>query len=523
MSPSPSSSITSSASPALLLPLPFSSSSLTFPHHSTTPTATKSLVSRTIALSAVPPRLRPLLRAFLLGYVSTVGPQIFNLIFKTVMRVRRCRKENKNGKQEPTTDLQSLIDSIKQAAMGGLCFRDFPVFCAIVVGGSSLLEAPLSAALKKLAGGLSELAISRVSKWLATFISAYAGLQLLQSKKPPPGKNTTPPPSQPTQTLDMTLFVATRAIDVIVGELWARYKARREAFGKWTKTEAFISRLADPAVFAVSSAAIMWAWVYAPDRLPSAYNRWITTAAAIDTRLIEALRRCHFGWLIYGEETGQAPLLQEMCTEYKWPTEWGDPVLTVPFPCTMVHMGRGGSSCELHAIYLFAKTWSWMMVSYAPLILVLRLIRPQISHHTTAQAAKKAMLSAGRSSAVVAAFTALYYYGVCLTRTRIGPRVLGRDNQTCTRIDGGLCMATGCGLCGWSILLESPSKRKDLALFVAPRALGTVLPRSFPGGSQWKETAVFAASTAVILTCVAENKGRVRGMLGRMLAKILEA
>ncbi|KAL5612145.1 hypothetical protein BROUX41_000311 [Berkeleyomyces rouxiae] len=525
-----SSSITSSASPALLLPFPLqgprSGSSAAHPPAM----ATKSVLARAAALSAAPPLLRPLLRAFLLGYISTVGPQIISLLFKTALRARRSTAKDEGRKDGPgAVDLQSLVDAVKAAAVDGLHLRDFPVFSAVVVGGSSLLEAPLSAALKKLARGLSNLAISRVSKWLATFISAYAGLQLLRPKppKPPKSANTAGPAALPSlstanQTLDMTLFVATRAVDVIVGELWARHKSRREVLGKWSKAEALISKLADPAVFAVSSAAIMWSWVYSPDRLPRAYNHWITTAASIDSRLIEALRRCRFGWLVYGEETGQAPLLQEMCAEYQWPSEWGDPVLTAPFPCIMVHMGRGGSSCEAHAAYRFGKTWLWMMTSYAPLMLALKLMRPQASGAAAAQAARTALLSAGRSSAVVAAFTALYYYGVCLARTRIGPRLLGRDDKTCTSIDGGWCMAAGCGLCGWSILLEKEAKRKDFALFVAPRALGTVLPRSFPEAERWKEALVFAASTAVIFTCVAENRSRVRGMFGHVLGKVLE-
>ncbi len=54
----------------------------------------------------------------------------------------------------------------------------------------------------------------------------------------------------------------------------------------------------------------MWAWFYLPNRLPRAYRAWIKSAAQVDERLIEALRRVRHGQLIYGEDTGQAPLLQ---------------------------------------------------------------------------------------------------------------------------------------------------------------------------------------------------------------------
>jgi hypothetical protein len=88
-------------------------------------------------------------------------------------------------------------------------------------------------------------------------------------------------------------------------------------------------------------------------------------------------------------------------------------------------------------------------------------------------------------------------------------------------MDGGICVGTGCLLCGWSILIETASRRKDIALFVAPRAMATVLPRRYPLDKQWRETLVFAASTAVVFTCVMENPDRVRGVFGKLLKTVL--
>jgi hypothetical protein len=45
--------------------------------------------------------------------------------------------------------------------------------------------------------------------------------------------------------------------------------------------------------------------------------------------------------------------------------------------------------------------------------------------------------------------------------------------------DSGLCIGAGCVLCGWSILIEAERRREELALFVAPRALATWLPREY--------------------------------------------
>ena len=110
-----------------------------------------------------------------------------------------------------------------------------------------------------------------------------------------------------------------------------------------------------------------------------------------------------------------------------------------------------------------------------------------------------------------------------MCRTRLGPHVLGKDIKARHMIDGGACIGLGCFLCGWSVLLEPSSRRRELALFVAPRAVATMLPRKYDADKQWRETLVFAASTAVVFTCVMENKRRVRGVLGGLLRTVLAA
>ena len=259
----------------------------------------------------------------------------------------------------------------------------------------------------------------------------------------------------------------------------------------------------------------MWTWIYVPSRLPRAYDKWISSAAAVDPRLLEALQRCRTHELRYGEDTGHAPLLQSMCRDFGWPLPWGDPAVSVPFPCEMVHMGSG-PSCERHALRRFFGAWRWSMTTYLSLSLLL------VARHPSKRGLVRAVLSAARSSAFLGSFIALFYYGVCLARTRIGPRVLSDSVASRQALDSGVCVGSGCLLCGWSILLENPGRRKDMALFVAPRALATLLPRRYPLEKQWRETFIFATSVAVVFTCVRENKERVRGLLGRVLWNVLE-
>ncbi|KAK8130109.1 hypothetical protein PG999_002489 [Apiospora kogelbergensis] len=449
---------------------------------------------------SIPPSLRPLVRAYALGYASAVVPRLFTLVLQQVTTARRGRGDGPdNGALQPPRE--PPVASLQRILRGGLDPQRFPTFCAALVGGSTLFE-------------------------VATFTAACLSLKLLQSKASPgftetvaAGDNETSSSTPETinyagRTLDLSLFALTRALDVIIGELWSQRRKRGVADKQWTNFETAISNLADPTMFAASCALIMWSWFYYPSRLPRAYNKWIDSAASVDKRLIKALQRCRTKELRYGEDTGQASLLQGMCLEYKWPLQWGDPAVAVPFPCEVVHMGCG-PSCEYHALSRFYRSFRWSLFTYLPLNLLLVARRPSF------RKLKSALLSAARSSAFLGAFITFFYYGVCLARTRIGPHLLGRDTEARNRIDGGLCVGTGCFACGWSIMLENPGRRKDMALFVAPRAMATLLPRRYSLDKQWRETLVFAASTAVVFTCALENPKRVRGVFGNVLNTVL--
>lgn len=274
-------------------------------------------------------------------------------------------------------------------------------------------------------------------------------------------------------------------------------------------------------MFAVASGIVMWNWTYAPEKLPHSYNSWIDNAARLDFRLKLLLQRCHNNTMRYGEDTGQAEMVQPYCVEYGLPEAWAEPARTIPFPCEMVHMGCG-PSCEYHALSRFCRSWLWSLKMYLPLQLAVFLPRA-ISSKNLKRDLLRIFLSSSRSSAFLGTFICLFYYGVCLTRTRVGPHILGTSIAARQKLDGGISIGTACVVSGWSVLIEKPSKRQDLALFVAPRAMATLLPRRYPADKQWIERVMFAASTAVVVTCVQENKTRVRGLLGSVLNMVFSA
>lgn len=57
--------------------------------------------------------------------------------------------------------------------------------------------------------------------------------------------------------MDLTCFAVVRAMDVIVGELWARRKAYLTSVNRWGRLDEFVSYIADTALFSASSVLVM--------------------------------------------------------------------------------------------------------------------------------------------------------------------------------------------------------------------------------------------------------------------------
>jgi hypothetical protein len=475
--------------------------------------------------------LRPLLRAYSLSYAASTGPRLLGYL-NTITR-RDLTLEQK---------LQLLLVILRTSAQP----NRFPTACTILVAGPTLATRFLLSLIRRVleSTGKSRARLGDVSnvqriRFVSTFACASLAFNLLNRDKEwsrkrsrsrgaidlhanilhPPNKHHLPPPGYSPKlagkTIDFTLFAFTRALDILAIAAWTRWRSSaRHPEHKAPRLSSFAKQFADPWIFASSASIIMWAWFYSPERLPRAYNRWISRAADIDQRLITALRRCREGEFVYGSETGQAPLLTSLCNELGMPPEWGDPVKTVPIPCELYHGARIG--CETHGLSRFVTSFKFAMELYLPLQLLTKIRAPSRA------AAVSALKSATRSSSFLAAFVALFYYTVCLTRTRLGPRIFSKATISPQMWDSGLCVLAGCMACGWSILIEKPNRKQEIASFVAPRALATLLPRVYNKAHQRREQIVFACSMAIVLTTAkSTSSDRVRGVLGKVLTNVL--
>ena len=86
----------------------------------------------------LPPALRPLARAYLLGYTSAVTPRLLTLLLRLATR-RRPRQVQKNT-GTIDKDERPFAESAVHILKTGLELQRFPTFCAVLVGGSTLLQ-----------------------------------------------------------------------------------------------------------------------------------------------------------------------------------------------------------------------------------------------------------------------------------------------------------------------------------------------------------------------------------------------
>ncbi len=82
-----------------------------------------------------------------MGYASAVAPRLLTLLLQHLTGRRRTRKAATTQIPEGQDDnihiqhsQDSFLESLLQIIRGGLDPRRFPTFCAVVVGGSTLLE-----------------------------------------------------------------------------------------------------------------------------------------------------------------------------------------------------------------------------------------------------------------------------------------------------------------------------------------------------------------------------------------------
>ncbi|KAI9021974.1 hypothetical protein DFJ74DRAFT_606771 [Hyaloraphidium curvatum] len=232
---------------------------------------------------------------------------------------------------------------------------------------------------------------------------------------------------------------------------------------------------ADTLVFVGSCWAVMWCWFYEPRALPRSYNNWISRMSELHPSLHRGLRYIREGKLHYGKESPHNHLLFEVADGYGMPRHMGDIASFGPsnphgfqqIPCLLVHKGLT-DSCPGHWKNVWTNGFKRSILIYLPIHVIARIVsigtRPKGSPRVNLlEVARRTAEDVVLSTSFLSTFITLVWMPICTLRSHVF-----RPGFADTV---GYGPGLGSFLSGFSILLERKSRRRELALFVLPRAL----------------------------------------------------
>ncbi|CAK9435582.1 uncharacterized protein LODBEIA_P03090 [Lodderomyces beijingensis] len=420
---------------------------------------------------------KPSFKAFLYAYLYLILPKVIGRLISAIRRKK----------------FDAFLPRIKKTLIKALHPKRFPAFAASLVAGINILEPIFYKVLKRrnvLKTPASRLFLSTL---VSALISAACTFPLYQDHVVGLGRH---------NSLDLTLLIATRAIDTVFSASLA------------TVTPEGLVKYGDALLFIASCTPIMFCWFFYPERLPPSYGKWITAAANMDPDFIEALRLVRNKDLVYGEHGPYEDFLGPYFEKYGQDPKRGNTVLHQPVECEAVH-AFVSKSCEVHALWRFWRGFKFAITVYLPLNLLMQSFK---SNTKFSEKLWRALKSSTRSSCFLGAFIGFYWYAVCLARTRLFPKLF--PNVPKVRFDDTIAPAAGALMCGFSAFIETPQRRKELALFVAPRGVGTLVPTEPSTRNLRIESIVFSIGLAVLVAYSRNKSSSVRGIFGKGLKQV---
>lgn len=424
--------------------------------------------------------LAPAARAYVFAYLYITVPKLVSYV--TMAFKKRDHAE--------------LLRKIKKTLWSATRLEKFPALACKLLLIINLLEPGVYSLLKR-SRMLSSKPLARfISTLVASFVSSLVTFEKYQSHVITYGRH---------NSLDLTLLVATRGLDTLLSSALSSALSLSPS----TLSLRDLSQVGDGLLFVASSTLIMFLWFFHPKRLPPAYRNWITSAAEMDNGVVQALKSLKEGHTRYGTESD---VLYDYADRLGQPRDKVSFVKNQPLSCESVHAFTT-KSCELHAMYRFLRGFKFAFKLYGTLNLIMLLIpKKQVSMPSRLLRALTATI---RSSCFLGSFIALCWYGVCLGRTRLFPVLFPRVPKT--RWDDTICVALGSFLSGFSCFVDLPQRRKELALFVAPRAVGTLISTDPTPRNLQLERIAFACSMAVLVAYAKKDAKSVRGIFGKGL------
>ncbi|KND04056.1 uncharacterized protein SPPG_01500 [Spizellomyces punctatus DAOM BR117] len=312
---------------------------------------------------------------------------------------------------------------------------------------------------------------------------------------------------EPARRADFALFTLVRAMDSFAS--FQNHKIQRML--RWVPP--ILMNNMDTSVFVACCTQIMYCWFYYPEALPRSYVKWIQKMSRMDPRLLEAVKLLGKGVMVYGKDTGHAHLVGDYAEEMGYGFAAGDPVNGF-ISCTLIHCGIEG--CWTHLVDVWRSGFFDALKIYIPVHLLPALIfhRRRFFSNQFPSTVLHVATNALRSSTFLATFIAGVWAPICVVRN-------------VSRQDTTLGPLLGSFLCGFSLLLERKSRRREIGLYCLPKALESSWWRithalgmggiKIPGG----DVALFAMGMGYLLSAYQYHhkalRPAVRGLLGFFL------
>ncbi|KAF9930591.1 hypothetical protein FBU30_000294 [Linnemannia zychae] len=509
-------------------------------HRNTNTNAETSLLSPELVTA-----IRVCIRSYGVGYVFATAPKLIKVFLGFIMSPKKVTPK---GQNPVVAFVKALLTVLKDGASSK---RDgMSMLLMITFGGYKLLEVFLTQGIKKAAlaqhiqqqqhSASNSLSLADIENqtcsestknltmkdadqvvlaedmqqritMLSSFLSSAAAIVFMHRKRPDYA------------TIDYSLFAVVRALDV-----FGHVAVKNQWGPRWLGSYGAV------AVFVLACTEIMFSWLYEPERLPGPYAFWITKMARMDKRLLETLRAVRTGDIQFKQINPPhlQNLLTGLCEDIGLNPEMGDFTKRGRLSCEIVHQGIT-KSCEAHTGYRWIQGFLVSTGIYLPVHLLPALLSPKAFfkrlQENPVSTVSSTLLATARSSAFLATYIALIWYGICTWRSKVMPITMKLTGKRYTSnvVDYIYGPLLGSFLCGFSVLIENPRRRAEMALYVLPRAIYSMWSRVMAGRLSRRvemtgEVLMYALSISVLLTGMRWKREMVRPSMQGLLGWILE-
>lgn len=367
-----------------------------------------------------------------IGYAYATG-----YILQIVGKLLRLKRNGSFGIQLRRLLVDSLVGRV-------------PKFLVCLFGGylvtNDLIISTLKYRLNRKKKQLDH-ALTRQASWIAAVAASTSAIFLFIDQS---------------QRMDLALFVAIRALDSHV-----RYHS--VLFKQILGLSDTLASIIPSAIFQLSCWEIMYSWMYRPESLPRSYNKWISRLSEMNLGLLDLLRGLANGTLVYGRDNGQAEYLKDYAEELGLHRSMGS-LARGPLDCQLVHDGIKG--CIPFNLHSFASGFRNCIKIYGSVHFVsLILMRVnKIKKESKAEIFERVVdliMSSCRSALFLTTFISIIKSSICFIR-----------NTAPQLKDGPIQQNIASFLCGFAILIETRSRRREMALYCLPKALESFISRN---------------------------------------------